>query len=76
MRPETRFFIVTGGPGSGKSTLLAALAARGVPHMAEGGRAIIQDQVAIGGSVLPWADRMLFAELMLGWDLRSWRAGR
>ena len=66
-----RFFVITGGPGSGKSTLIGALAAEGFASMPEAGRAIIQDQVALGGSALPWADRRLFAELMLGWELRS-----
>jgi predicted ATPase len=75
MHPEStdRLFIVTGGPGAGKSTLLAALAARGFATMPEGGRAIIQDQVAINGPALPWADRSAFAELMLSWDMRSYR---
>jgi predicted ATPase len=41
--------------------------------MPEAGRAIIQDQVAIGGNALPWADRLAFAELMLAWDMRSYR---
>ena len=75
-----RFFVVTGGPGSGKSTLIAALsepsrqAGSGSCHaMPEAGRAIIQDQVAIGGTALPWADRLAFAELMLSWELRSHR---
>lgn len=68
-----RFYIITGGPDSGKSTLIAALAAEGLASMSEAGRAIIQDQVGIGGSALPWADRELFAELMLGWELRSYR---
>lgn len=40
--------------------------------MPEAGRAIIQDQVTIGGTALPWADRKLYAELMLGWELRSY----
>lgn len=69
-RPD--FHVITGGPGSGKSTLIAALAAEGFDHMPEAGRAIIRDQVAIGGTALPWADRAAFAELMLGWELRSW----
>lgn len=64
-------FVVTGGPGSGKSTLIEALSRRGVASMPEAGRAIIRDQVAIGGTALPWADRALYAELMLGWELRS-----
>jgi predicted ATPase len=58
-------WIITGGPGSGKSTLIGALAARGLDSMPEAGRAIIQDQVAIGGDALPWSDRRAFAELML-----------
>src|SRR3546814_3868123 len=64
--------VITGGPGSGKSTLIEALAVEGFDHMPEAGRAIIRDQVAIGGVALPWADRAAFAELMLGWELRSW----
>ncbi|SHL86849.1 Predicted ATPase [Roseovarius pacificus] len=65
--------VVTGGPGSGKSSLIEALARRGFHTMPEGGRAIIQDQVTIGGTALPWSDRAAFAELMLGWELRSHR---
>ena len=68
------FHIVTGGPGAGKSTLLAALGALGYPHMPEAGRAIIRDQVEIGGRALPWGDRLAFAEQMLCWELRSYRA--
>jgi predicted ATPase len=68
-----RFFVVTGGPGSGKSTLLAALAEAGWSCSAEAGRGIIQDQVAIGGPALPWSDPSAFAELMLSWEMRSYR---
>ena len=48
-----RLFVITGGPGSGKSTLIKALAERGFCTMPEAGRAIIRDQVAIGGEALP-----------------------
>jgi predicted ATPase len=68
------FFIITGGPGSGKSTLIQALAAEGLPGMPEAGRAIIREQVASGGTALPWGDRMAFAERMLKMDIRSWHA--
>ncbi|WP_157019566.1 AAA family ATPase [Mesorhizobium xinjiangense] len=64
--------VVTGGPGSGKSSLIDAMAQRGFRTMPEAGRAIIRDQIRIGGKALPWADRELFAELMLGWELRSY----
>jgi len=68
-----RLFVITGGPGSGKSTLIDALAREGIRTMPEAGRAIIQDQVAIGGEALPWSDRRAFAELMLAWEMRSYR---
>jgi predicted ATPase len=67
-----RFFVVTGGPGSGKSTLLAALAEQDLPHMSEAGRAVIREEVAAGGTALPWNDRDAFAERMLAHDLRSY----
>ena len=59
-------FVVTGGPGSGKSSLIESLRRRGFRSMPEAGRAIIQDQIRIGGKFLPWADRSMFAELMFG----------
>lgn len=65
--------VITGGPGSGKTSLIDALAGEGVRHMPEAGRAIIQDQVDIGGTALPWTDRDAFATLMLAWELRSYR---
>jgi len=68
-----RLFVITGGPGSGKSALVEALAGGGICTMSEAGRAIIQDQVAIGGEALPWSDRCAFAELMLSWEMRSYR---
>jgi predicted ATPase len=68
-----RFYIVTGGPGSGKTSLLEALRLRGYACSVEAGRGIIQDQVSIAGRALPWQDRSLFAELMLSWEMRSYR---
>jgi len=67
-----RFVVVTGGPGSGKSSLIDALERAGFGRSVEAGRGIIQDQVAIGGRALPWHDPVLFAELMLVWEMRSY----
>lgn len=71
--PTDRFVVLTGGPGSGKSTLLDELAREEITSTCEAGRGIIQEQAAIGGAALPWADRQLFAELMLSWEMRSYR---
>jgi predicted ATPase len=68
-----RFFVLTGGPGSGKTRVIETLRKAGYAGMVEAGRGIIQDQVAIGGRALPWSDPVLFAELMLSWDMRSYR---
>lgn len=65
--------VITGGPASGKTSLIEALAGDGVRHMPEAGRSIIQDQVDIGGTALPWNDREAFAALMLAWEMRSYR---
>jgi predicted ATPase len=70
---ENRFVVITGGPGSGKTTLIDLLQRAGYAGTNEAGRGVIQDQVAIGGHALPWHDRPLFAELMLSWEMRSYR---
>jgi predicted ATPase len=67
-----RFVVVTGGPGSGKTTLIDALEAAGFGRTIEAGRAIIQAEVAAGGSAQPWADREAFAARMLDWETRSY----
>jgi predicted ATPase len=67
-----RFFVITGGPGSGKTTLLDALEKAGYNRSFEAGRAVIQQQLSLGGNALPWGDRMHFAELMLAYEIRSY----
>ncbi|KVV42943.1 ATPase [Burkholderia ubonensis] len=71
-----RFFVVTGGPGSGKSTLIDALERAGFARSQEAGRGVIRDQLAVDGPALPWRDRSAFAELMLGWEMRSHHLAR
>lgn len=73
MASSENLIVVTGGPGSGKTTLIELLRGAGFATTPEAGRAIIQDQTVIGGPALPWADPALFAELMLAWEIRSYR---
>ena len=69
--PHCGLVVITGGPGSGKTTLVNLLHEAGFATAPEAGRAIIQDQTAIGGPAL--TDPALRAELDLCWDLRSYR---
>src|SRR5258707_4373204 len=73
---ENRLFVITGGPGSGKTTLIEVLASRGLKSSIESGRAIIKDQLMIGGNALPWSNPLAFAELMLSLDLDSYALAR
>jgi predicted ATPase len=68
-----QFIVITGGPGSGKTTLIEVLHKRGYARSIEAGREIIREQAAIDGPALPWKNPALFAELMLSWELRSYR---
>ncbi len=65
------FFVVTGGPGAGKTSLITELARRGFHTIPEAGRAIIRAEMQSGGSALPWADRVSYAERMLQYDLHA-----
>lgn len=48
----------------GKTSVIAALQEQGYMTVSESGREIIRQQVAIGGTALPWLDRQAFARLM------------
>jgi predicted ATPase len=67
------FVIITGGPGAGKTTLIDRLRTAGFTCSPEVGRAIIQDQLAIGGRAMHLTDPLLFAEVMLSWEIRAYR---
>lgn len=56
---------ISGGPGAGKSTLLAALRRRGHACADEVSRQLIQEQVALGSSLVPWLNLAGFAEIAL-----------
>ena len=73
MHDTSHLFIITGGPGAGKTTLIEALRAAGHACSEEAGRKIIKDEVAAGGTALPWVDPRSFADRMLAFDMESYR---
>ena len=56
-----RFVVISGCSSGGKSTLIAELGKRGYAAVDEPGRRIVKEELARGGSALPWADRAAFA---------------
>lgn len=52
--------ILSGCSGGGKSTLLAELARRGFHVIEEPGRRIVDEELARGGTALPWRDMEAF----------------
>ncbi|MCF3108566.1 AAA family ATPase [Niabella sp. CC-SYL272] len=69
-----RFHILTGGPGSGKTTLLTVLEGPYFHIVPEVAREIIREQMAAGGTALPWKDQDLYTSLMLERSLESYQA--
>jgi predicted ATPase len=59
------FFTITGGPGAGKTALITELKKRGYYCVDEVAREVIQEQMAIEGTGVPWKDLKLFKEIML-----------
>ena len=57
----SRFVVISGCSGGGKSTLLRELHGRGCAVVEEPGRRVIAEQLAQGGSALPWFDGEAFA---------------
>lgn len=55
------FIIISGCSGGGKSTLLGELRRRGHAVVEEPGRRIVTQELASGGSALPWVDGVAFA---------------
>lgn len=66
---SSHLFVITGGPGSGKSTLVSALRGAGFTVAGEAGREVIREEMASGGTALPWSDRQFFADRMLMRDI-------
>lgn len=58
----SRFVVISGCSGGGKSTLLEELHRRGHATVLEPGRRIVREEMARGGTALPWADTRAFVD--------------
>ncbi|KPA51768.1 ATP-binding protein [Photobacterium leiognathi subsp. mandapamensis] len=57
--------IFTGGPGSGKTSVIECLRQMGYASAPEVGRKVIQAQVELQGTALPWLDKTAFRDEMV-----------
>lgn len=57
---KPNFFLLTGGPGVGKTALIEELRRRGERVVEETHRRIIREEVASGGTALPWLDETAY----------------
>jgi predicted ATPase len=62
----TGLVVISGCSGGGKSTLLAELSGRGHSTVPEPGRRVVRDELASGGTALPWADTHAFVDRVIG----------
>ena len=66
-----QFVIISGCSGGGKSTLLAELSKRGHAVVAEPGRRIVQGELSVNGTALPWVDKIAFARRAVAMSLKD-----
>lgn len=69
MISKPNFFVFTGGGGTGKTSLIRHLQVSGELVVEENIRAVIREQVAAGGSAVPWIDPMACCEQTTARDI-------
>jgi predicted ATPase len=62
---KENIFVITGGPSVGKTALLKSLRDRGHICFDEVARAFIEEQLSVGGKIVPWIDLPLFNKHVL-----------
>lgn len=70
--PNLRY-IITGGPGFGKTSIINALEAKGYAVCHENSREVITQQLAIGGTILPWMDLDKFSDIIIEKRLEAYQ---
>lgn len=66
--------VFTGGPGSGKTSVISRLKKLNYQCATEVGRKVIQQQVEIQGTALPWDDKVAFRDEMVCEDINNYHA--
>jgi predicted ATPase len=68
--------VVTGAPGTGKSTVLDLLHKQSYPVIPEMARQLIEEQQAIGSSMVPWDDHPRFGVEMFKRQVEQYKEAK
>ena len=71
---KPNFFLLTGGPGVGKTAIIEELRRRGERVVEETHRRVIREQVASGGTAVPWLDETAYLERTAREDIAIFEA--
>ena len=71
-----QFFVITGASGGGKSTLIEALAELGYSTVPEAALAIMREQIACNGKILPATDREAFIRAVLVRSIKDYETAQ
>jgi len=69
-----RRVVISGCSGGGKSALLEALRERGYAVVDEPGRRIVQEELQMDGSALPWIDPAAFVRRAISMAIADWQS--
>lgn len=65
MAEQNNRYVITGGPGFGKTSIIRRLEELGHLVCHENSREVINEQLAIGGTILPWLDVDKFTDVIV-----------
>lgn len=65
------YIALVGGPCTGKTTVAKELSKKGYRVIEESSRALIEEQQAINGKILPWVNRDLFQKEVLKMQIKK-----
>ena len=66
--------MISGCSSGGKSTLIDELARRGHATVPEPGRRVVREELALGGTALPWADAEAFVDRIIALAMADYEA--
>jgi predicted ATPase len=71
-----KLVVISGCSGGGKSTLLSELGSNGYTVVAEVGREIVKEQLAVNGNITPWQNHKEFCEMLIARSIKAYKQAK